>query len=86
MPNPDFIEPEREVCAAVSPGGHRMTKSDARRRAHHAELLLLAAHTLRNYGRPELGDELGHLANLVHTGHLVFAPPWITDQTVDERN
>lgn len=57
------------------------TKADASRRAHHAELLLLAGHTLRNYGRPELGDELGMLANQVFTGALTFAPP-TTDQTV----
>lgn len=62
------------------------TKSESdRRRAAHAELLLLAGHTLRNYGRPELGDELCHLANQVHTGALVFAPPWLTDQTVDTK-
>lgn len=50
------------------------TRADASRRAHHAELLLLAAHTMRNYGRPELGDELCHLANRVHDGSLVFDP------------
>lgn len=48
--------------------------ADASRRAHHAELLLLAAHTLRNYGRPELGDEIGLLASRVHDGSLTFAP------------
>lgn len=50
------------------------TRAEASRRAHHAELLLLAGHTLRNYGRPELGDELCHLANQVHTGDLTFNP------------
>ena len=53
----------------------KITRAEASRRAHHAELLLLAAHTLRNYGRPELGDEICHLANQVGTGALVFAPP-----------
>ena len=52
-----------------------LSVSDCSRRAHHAELLLLAAHTLRNYGRPELGDEVCHLANLVGEGVLVFDPP-----------
>lgn len=48
--------------------------AEASRRAHHAELLALAAYTLRQYGRPELGDELGHLASLVHTGELAWSP------------
>lgn len=57
------------------PTSAKTSRADASRRAHHAELLLLAAHTLRNYGRPELGDELCLLANRVGDGSLVFAPP-----------
>lgn len=53
----------------------KISRAEASRRAHHAELLLLAAHTLRNYARPELGDELCLLANRVNDGTLVFAPP-----------
>jgi hypothetical protein len=55
----------------------KISRAEASRRAHHAELLLLAAHTLRNYGRPELGDELCLLANRVFSGDLEFAPPGV---------
>jgi hypothetical protein len=52
----------------------KISRAEASRRAHHAELLLLAAYTMRNYGRPELGDELCHLASQVADGTLVFDP------------
>ena len=53
----------------------KISRAEASRRAHHAELLLLAGHTLRNYGHPALATELTALANRVFTGDLVFDPP-----------
>ncbi len=41
-----------------------MTLDDQARRSRKADFLLTAAHTLRHYGRPELGDELADLAGL----------------------
>lgn len=38
-------------------------------------MLLVAAHVLRCHARPELADEVCHLANRVHDGTLPFTLP-----------
>ena len=50
-------------------------RAEAARRARHAEVLLVAAHVLRCHARPELADEVCHLANRVGDGTLPFVPP-----------
>jgi hypothetical protein len=47
-----------------------MTITPKARRAMHTDFLLTAAHTLRHYGRPELGDELADLAAKIRDGSV----------------
>ncbi len=55
----------------------RISRADASRRFHHSELLVLAGHTLENYGQPELAQRLLCLASQVHDGTLSFDPPGV---------
>lgn len=57
----------------------KMTAREAKSRAKHAEWVLLAAATLRGYGFPELGDELGSLAERIRSGQLGFDAARIID-------
>lgn len=51
-----------------------MTITPKARRAMHTDFLLTAAHTLRHYGRPELGDELADLAAKIRDGSVEPVP------------
>lgn len=55
-----------------------MTITPKARRAMHTDFLLTAAHTLRHYGRPELGDELADLAAKIRDG--VVSPASVENQ------
>lgn len=57
----------------------KMTVRETKARAKHSEWLLLAGITVRCYGFPELGDELGSLAERIRSGELDFDPDKIVD-------
>lgn len=47
-----------------------MTITPKARRAMHADFLLTAAHTLRQYGLSEIGDEVADLAAKIRDGSV----------------
>lgn len=57
-----------------------ISQAEMRRRTKQAEILHTAAHTLRFFGKPELGDELSMLAMQVRDGDVLPAKTPDEDQ------
>lgn len=51
-----------------------MTLDDQARRSRKADFLLTAAHTLRQYGLSEIGDEVADLAAKIRDGSVKPVP------------
>lgn len=52
---------------------NKISSEEMRRRAAQADILATAAHTLRYFGRPELGDELNTIAMQIRDGDVLPA-------------
>lgn len=52
---------------------NKISQAEMRRRIKQAEILYTASHTVRYFGKPELGDELSMLAMQVRDGEVLPA-------------
>lgn len=57
----------------------KMTVRETKARAKHSDWMMLAGITLRGYGFPELGDELGSLAERIRSGEFDYDPARVID-------